>query len=402
MPNINKVMDGDKKVILHIICDSIWFDKVYSKFEEMDRYVNRYLYRDIGVDKSQFEYIIHSEKIICAMSLQEWGDIVGDPKIDIIYLQGLWKGTLKAIDYIRKDAVVMWWCFGQEIYGNEYGWAPLLPVKVYKPRTFLFLLRRSKSIRSVLSKSMTWMFPHLYDLMQGWRYRFRGKRRMHQEMLCRIDYTFTPLPFELDEMKLRHPEIKAKPYRLGGGQSRMPFEYHEKIGNILFDHSAMTNNNHFDILPIVKKLNLRGRKVCMPLSYGNQDVADYMMKHASFRGAETQFLQEVLPKNEYLELLSNCSHAIFGTIRQSGVGNINILLRKGVKVFFFEDSVMYKHYKREGYYVFSIEKDLNDESISTLLSYEIARHNYNLFYEKNGVSNDTYQQQFDALLSSNG
>ena len=76
------------------------------------------------------------------------------------------------------------------------------------------------------------------------------------------------------------------------------------------------------------------------------------------------------------------------------------MLRMGIKVFFFEDSIMYKHLKREGYHVFSIEKDLNDNSIATPLTYEMALHNYNLYYEKNGTSNGNYQQQFDAILSS--
>ena len=61
---------------------------------------------------------------------------------------------------------------------------------------------------------------------------------------------------------------------------------------------------------------------------------------------------------------------------------------------------MYKHLKREGYHVFSIEIDLIDNSIATPLTYEMALHNYNLYYEKNGTSNGNYQQQFDAILSS--
>lgn len=392
-------MEGSNKVILHIICDSIWFDNVYSRFEEMDGYVSRYLLRDINIDKSQLKYIRNSEKVICASSLQEWGEIVGDPKNDIIYFQGLWKSSLKAIDYIRKEAVVMWWGFGQDIYDNEFGWAPLLPVMVYKPRTFLFVLKHSKTVRSVLSKSMTCLFPRFYDLLQNVRYHIQGKRKIHKEVLSRIDYAFTPLPIELDEIEKRHPYIHAKPFTLKYYQYKIPFEFQVKIGDVLFDHSAMSNNNHMDLLARMKKLPLMGRSIYMPLSYGNRFVADFMMEHAYFEDAETLFLKEVLPKDDYLKVLSNCSHALFGTIRQSGLGTVSILLRKGVKVFFFENSIMYKHFKREGYYVFSIEKDLNDESINTPLPYELALHNYTLFYSKLGPM-ESYQQQFDRLLAS--
>ena len=389
-------------VILHIVFDSVLFDKVYPEFEKMEGYENRYLFRSLNFDKSSFKFVKNNEKIICAASLEEWGTIVNDPRNDIIYFHALWKDSLKAIDYIRKDVIVMWRCFGYEIYDNEYGWAPLLPVKVYKPRTFLFFLRNSNRVRSFLSRSMTWTFPRLYDCLQSIRYCIEGKRRLHKEMLSRIDFAFTPLPIELEELKKRHPYIKAKPYVLRTNKPQWPFEYQEKVGHILFEHSAMLNNNHLDLMAAMKKLHLTGRNVYVPLSYGDDFVVDYLLNHVSFNGAETHFLTELLSGKDYKELLSHCSHALFGTIRQSGLGNLNIMLRMGIKVFFFEDSIMYKHFKREGYYVFSVEKDLNDESISTPLSYDMALHNYNLFYQKRGEFGESYQQQLDSLLSSVG
>lgn len=393
-------MNGDKRVILHIVFDGILFDKVFPRFEEMEGYENRYLFNRIGVCKSEIRYLKNTEKLICTHSLQEWGGVVGDPQNDIIYFHGLWKDSLKAVDFIQKDALVMWWCYGQEIYGNEYGWAPLLSVKVYKPKTLLFVLKHSKTPRSFISNSLTWLFPRLYDAMQVVRYRVLGKRCILKEMLGRIDYAFTPLPIELDELKKRHTYIHAKPYRLGGAAQPWPYEYQKRVGQILFDHSAMSNNNHLDLLSITKKLHLTGRNVYIPLSYGNDDIVDYMLKHAFFEGAETHFMTEVIPGKEYIELVSNCSHALFGTIRQSGLGNANIMLRKGVKMFYYEDSIMYKQLKSDGYYVFSIEKDLNDDSIREPLSNEMALHNYNLFYKLHGTASESYQQQFDRILAS--
>lgn len=393
-------MNGNKIVILHIICDSIWFDKLFPSFETMEGYENRYLFKGLNVDNARFSYIKNCEKIICASTLQEWGDVVGDPQNDIIYFEGLWKDSLKAVDFIRKEAIVMWWCMGQEIYGNEFGWTPLLPVRVYKPRTLFFIIMHSNTMRSFFATSMTWLFPGLYDTMQRVRYRIKGKRVLHEELLSRIDFAFTPLPIELKELKKRHPYIKAEPYRLGSTAQPWQYEYQKKLGCILFDHSAMSNNNHLDLLSITKKLHLTGRNVYIPLSYGNKDIADYMAKHASFEGANTYFLTEVIPGKDYLQLVSNCSHALFGTIRQSGLGNANIMLRKGVKMFYYEDSIMYKQLKSDGYYVFSIEKDLNDDSIREPLSNEMALHNYNLFYKLHGTASESYQQQFDRILAS--
>lgn len=392
-------MNGNKKVILHIVFDGILFDKVYPAFDKMDGYENIYLLNRINVSSTDLLFIKSTNKITVANSLEEWGNMVGDIQNDIIYFHGLWKDSLKAVDFIRKEAVVIWWCYGYEIYGNEFGWAPLLPVKVYKPKTLRFILKHSKTPRLFFKTSMTWIFPRLFDVIQRIRYCICGKRFIHKELLSRIDYAWTPLPVELVELKKRHAFIKAKPFKLGAAAQPWAYEYQKKVGNILFDHSAMSNNNHIDLLSVTKRLHFEGRHVYVPLSYGNSDVMDYMLKHASFKGGETHFLTEVIPSEEYRGLVANCSHALFGTIRQSGLGNANIMLRKGVKMFYYEDSMMYKQLKRDGYYVFSIEKDLNDDSIREPLSEEMAEHNYNLFYKNYYSSREPHQQFFDRVLA---
>lgn len=385
--------------MLHIVFDGIFFDKLYPAFESMERYDNRYLYYCVGVDKTEMHFIKNTEKIIFANTLQEWGGIVGDAQNDIIYFHGLWKESVKAVEFIRKEAIVMWWCHGKEIYDNEFGWTPLLPVRVYKPKTMLFYLSHSRKFHSIFSRSMTWYFPGLYNALQTIRFTIQGKRLAFKEMISRVDYAFTPLPIEFDELKKRHSYFKAKPYRIGTFSQQWPYDYQKKVGYILFDHSAMLNNNHLDLLAVAKKLDLKGRVVVAPLSYGSNDIKEYMLENAFFDGAETRFLTEVIPGNEYLQLVSNCSHALFGTIRQSGLGNAYIMLRKGVKMFYYEDSIMYKQLKADGYYVFSIEKDLDDESVREPLSDEMALHNYTLFYKNFKVSAETYQQQFDKILA---
>ncbi len=391
-------MEGKEKVILHITPDIIWFDKIYPNFEKMEGYKNIYLLDCINTDKSRLCYIKSTEKVICASSLEDWGKIIGDSRNDVIYFHSLTKYSIAAVNFIRKEAVVMWWCFGYEIYENAFGRSPLLPVKVYKPRTFRYYLKHSKSFKSFVSRIMVNKIPRLYDIFMSVGCGVVGKTNIHKKMLNRIDYAFTPLPIEFEELKKRHAYIKAKPYRLRGSAVQWPFDYKEKEGNILFEHSSMLSNNPFDLLYSMKKLHLNGRNVYAPLSYGNVGLVDFFKKNDNIAGADIHVITEMIPANEYIQLISNCSHALFGMIRQSGLGNAYIMLRKGVKMFYYEDSIMYKHFKREGYYVFSIEKDLNDESIKTPLTEEMALHNYNLFYKNFETKGESYQQQFDRIL----
>lgn len=394
-------MNGEKKVILHLVFDGILFDRVFPKFEGMERYENRYLLGKIGHTK-QLKYINNSEKIIKAESLKEWRKMVSDPQVDIIFLHGLWKDYLKAVNYIQKNVVVMWWCYGMEIYENVFGQPALMGLNVYKPKTLHFYLSYGPFYLRV-SHKLLYYHPRLYVFIRGiFDYIFRRPERNLKKMLSRINYAWTPLEIELDELKRNHPYIKAKPYRLRVLANKDALEFHGQTGNLLLEHSSHISNNHLDIIETIKKkqLELKGRDIYIPLSYGVKKMAERVKEESNFEGAYIHCLMEALPFNEYKEMISGCTHAIFGMIRQSGLGNIYLCFQKGIKVFLYKDSILYKQFKSDGYQVFSIEDDLDNKSISEPLSYEQAKNNHEVFYSKFNSSFGTYQQQFDEILNS--
>ena len=96
------------------------------------------------------------------------------------------------------------------------------------------------------------------------------------------------------------------------------------------------------------------------------------------REDQALWLDTFLPREQYIALYDNITHAIFGAIRQQGIGNVAACFRTGVKVFLYKDSIIYKQYKEWGYKVFSIEEDLCLDSLSTCLSEEDAQINYQL------------------------
>ena len=187
-----------------------------------------------------------------------------------------------------------------------------------------------------------------------------------------------------------------------GYQEKEPLVFHKNTGDILLEHSANISDNHLDIIAAIKnkKLDLQERDIYVPLGYGVERLAERVKNEAKFDGANVQCLMETIPFNDYKEMLDSCSHAIFGMIRQSGLGNIYLCFKKGIKVFFFKDSMLYKQFKKDGYYVYSIEDDLNDNSIKEPLTQEQALCNYNMFYSRFGDSRGTYQQQFDNILKN--
>ena len=218
-------------------------------------------------------------------------------------------------------------------------------------------------------------------------------------MLKRVDYLFTPLENEYDELRKRNKIIKAKPFRLYSWQTpcESPIQ-HSRPGEILIDHSAVLSNNHTDIFHALRKIDVKERTLNIPISYGDDFMKQKIKTYESFNGSNTLFLESPIPFKDYQEMIRKCTHAIFGGIRQTGLGNNYLCLRNGVKIFMFKDSITYKYLTKTGYYVFSIEDDLSDREIKVPLSENAAMHNFNLFYKLHGVSHGTYEKQFDRLL----
>lgn len=221
-------------------------------------------------------------------------------------------------------------------------------------------------------------------------------------MLSRIDYIFTPLESEFVGLKKNNPNIKAKRYILRRPMEKGLLDIHQQTGGVLLEHSASLTNNHLDIIAVIKKkkIDLIERDVFIPLSYGNRKLAERVKEKASFKRANVHCLMDPLPFNEYTEMMSGCTHAIFGMLRQSGLGNIYLCFQKGIKVFLFRDSILFKQFKNDGYCVYSIEDDLNDSNIKTPLTPEQSLHNYNLYYTQFDRSIGSYEQQFDKIFNS--
>ena len=64
---------------------------------------------------------------------------------------------------------------------------------------------------------------------------------------------------------------------------------------------------------------------------------------------------DYIEKEKYIELLSTCTVGIFNNNRQQAMGNINILLYLGKKLYLRTDVSMWDVYQERGYDIFSVE-----------------------------------------------
>lgn len=106
--------------------------------------------------------------------------------------------------------------------------------------------------------------------------------------------------------------------------------------------------------------------IYIPFSYGgSKKYYNFLQREIKKMKLEKNviFIHDFMEYNEYKKLLSQCSIAIFGHIRQQAIGNARLMLSLGAKVFFFKDSISYDFFSKAGFKVHNIEEDFN---LSTL------------------------------------
>lgn len=356
---------GKKIKILHVFPDDKFFDGVANYFIELHNVTNLFYY--YSKDNKPFRYIKNKEIITQYSNWSEYISFFKDPSIDIIYFHSLPINNYKLFKHIDSRKIIIWWCWGYDIYNNYGILKPFIDIDIYKPLT-------EKISKKVLSLKTIYHFIRSLTLYK--------KRNI---ILNRIDYFSPVIPIEYELMK-NNSAFRAKPFMLEKGPGlgykiKGDYTYKSKAQNIIIGNSLTLTNNHLDILDKIKDIKLSDdRTYIVPINYGNGFDKNILKHKAQTISAPFRWLDSFIPKNEYIELFQTISHAIFGHMRQQAMGNINICLRNGIKVFLYKDSIIYKQLKSQGYHVFTIDYDLNEKSLSETLTEEAAIHNYELYY----------------------
>jgi hypothetical protein len=126
----------------------------------------------------------------------------------------------------------------------------------------------------------------------------------------------------------------------------------------------------------LSKLGMRGRKVVVPLSYG-----DMTYRQKIIRAGETLLGKSFVPLTNYLSLpeynktVSSCSNLIMNHIRQQAIGNISSALLRGGKVYLRPENPIYKYYTRMGVKLYQFSDDITIEDMDVPLNKDDAQKN---------------------------
>lgn len=138
--------------------------------------------------------------------------------------------------------------------------------------------------------------------------------------------------------------------------------YRVSGNSILIGNSSTPSNRHEFVFEHIDSLMISGRKIIVPLNYGDSTYRDKILaKGIEKFGEAFSPLTDFLSLEEYTAVLQNCSHVILAHERQQAFGTILTMLYAGAKVYLSIKSPFYSWFKGFGITLFSVENDLVKE-----------------------------------------
>jgi dTDP-N-acetylfucosamine:lipid II N-acetylfucosaminyltransferase len=111
---------------------------------------------------------------------------------------------------------------------------------------------------------------------------------------------------------------------------------------ILVGNSSTETNNHADVFRLLARLDLHGRSVVVPLTYGDELYRNAVLALGRQQfGVRFEPLTDFIPQSSYNALVSRCGIVIMGHRRQQGLGNVGTLLYGGARIFFDSANPIY-------------------------------------------------------------
>lgn len=167
---------------------------------------------------------------------------------------------------------------------------------------------------------------------------------------------------------------------LGGDED---LRVNENAKNILIGNSNSIENNHLDVFKTISEIAIvNSYKLIVPLSYGIDNQYKERIINVGMKLFEDNFipLLKFMPRDKYLELISNCSTAIFYHYRQQAMGNIIALLYMGARIYLSKNNPVYSFCKRIGLHVFDFDSEFKVYR-NTKLEEDKAEENREILFE---------------------
>lgn len=364
---------------IHIFDDDKFIDPTINLFEEVIPHDSVYY-----VNKSKntdFKYVKSSNVIRVDLSIQhEKNDLlqfINSSTSHVVLFHALESNKQNLVFEILPTIKKVWFIWGYDLYGN---WS-LLKQNIYQRNT-QSLLNFKTDLKTKLIHN-----PFSFYLFQK-RHLVKKISRKGYDILNNafdtsfyraaqlIDYVVPVVPTEYSLIKKMNLKAQYAPFTYGCIEDLLGNKINESVRNqpnILVGNSADPSNNHLEVFLELTKLDLRDRKVYVPLSYsGSLQYKEKVIEAGrELLGSNFYPLLDFMTLEEYNTILLSCGTLIFNHVRQQGVGNIIILGYLGATLFLNVKSPVYFYYQSLGIKIF------NTNEIPSKLTYTLEEHEVN-------------------------
>lgn len=352
--------------IIHCITDEKFVNDIITSFEFMsDRCVSRYVHIT-NYNHSNYRFLSKYFQVEYLNSLQLKNEF-SSHSCDVVFLHNIQSLPYECISQIPTNIKVVWLAWGFDIYGHM-GSRPFIHIPNMLHSETKRLLWTNWNKQLIESTKIVLKF-------------FRNKKIKHA--VERVDYFSGIIPEEYDMMcDVSYFHAKQIDFRYLSPLSNITLSLLEKEQpvrgkNILIGNSGDPSNNHADIFKKLSKLDLFDRRIYVPLSYGENHKYIEKIKKIGKKiwGDNFVALEDYMPYEEYRKIISSCGFRFFGHERQQALGNINMALMDGCKLFLSDSSVLWNHLSKMGIKLYSIQKDVDQKSLFDLMDLDQANNN---------------------------
>ncbi len=344
-------------MILHLVFDDKFIDYAINLFDQVAPSENEFL-AVIPYAGYEFKYIKQVERLnVIVYSETEIENLVkrGDQYQAIVFHSLFSYFFHKVIGSINEKKTKLVWIF----WGGEfYDYATNVPL--YRGKLTSALYSESSFFEKVKTK--------LFSILRRMRPCKKGGDIIKN--VRKLSYIVTPF---FDDYDIVRRTWQTNAQYLWWNY----YSIEETVGNlmdrtingnhILLGNSSTPSNNHVEVLSVLQKMDLSGRKVFIPLSYGDPKYAEFVQKEVRERlDAHAEPLLTFMERDEYNKIMLSCGVVIMNHYRQQALGNIVTALWLGAKIYLSERSPIYRHFTKLGAIIYNVENDLTSDNPAAL------------------------------------
>lgn len=142
---------------------------------------------------------------------------------------------------------------------------------------------------------------------------------------------------------------------------------------IMVGHSANMSLNHYEVLKQLEAINSKN-EILLPLSYGDERYKKALIEAVKYMKINVFTIDEFMPLDDYNQRIAGVKYAIFNCNIQLAVGNIILLLWRGVKIFIDPRSSVFIDMRKWGMILYPLS-EISLDSLSSPLSDHEIQHN---------------------------